>query len=104
MKAGELLLPPADAMKLVDCLERAHEVVTGVDVWYLIDDTPVESTLYLPLRDSGGVEENARLARQFIAEKLPSLLASGEAPEIPSADFVSVGFKSMFSLIDSLLS
>lgn len=32
IKAGELLLPPADALQLLDCLERVGEVVTGVEV------------------------------------------------------------------------
>lgn len=104
VKAGELLLPPPNALELIDCLERAREVVNGIDVWYLIDDVPVESTLYLPLSELGGVEENAALARQFLTETLPGILKSGEAPEIPSVDLVSVGFSSMFSVVDSLLS
>jgi hypothetical protein len=103
VKGDELLLTLPDALELIDCLEGIGEVVTGVDVWYLIENKPVESTLFLPLHDNGGVHENADRARRFISVEIPQLLASGQAPDIPAADLVSVGFMSELSVIDSLL-
>ena len=100
--AGELLLTPQDAVSLIHELETANVVVTGVNLWYLIDGRPVESTLYLVLPEDNYGADNAARAREFILSEVPGKLQRGEVPEIPSADLYSVDFPNSLSIVEGL--
>ena len=71
VKAGELLLPPAQAMLLADELERAGVLILGVDLWYAKGEEVAENPNCLDLSEITDVKASARLARDFIARRLP---------------------------------
>lgn len=75
VKAGELLLGPADAINLVDELEQMGMLILGVDLWYYIGQEIAEDPGSLDLSQGTDVKNNAAIARYFIANKLPSRIA-----------------------------
>ncbi|MEQ8754544.1 MAG: hypothetical protein RID09_13660 [Coleofasciculus sp. G1-WW12-02] len=71
VKAGELLLRPVDAVKLADELEKNGILILGVDLWYYIGNKIAEDPGSLELSDISDVKDNARVAKEFIKNKLP---------------------------------
>lgn len=88
-KAGELLLSPADAVRLINALARAGVVIYGVDCWYRVGDTMAESLYGLDNERSQDVVANAARAKSFIEAELPAAVASNRAQNI---EFVSLVF------------
>lgn len=75
MKAGELLLRPTDALRLVDELEQVQVVILGVDVWIDVNGELAEDLGSLDLSGSASAARNATYAREFIANRLPGKAA-----------------------------
>jgi hypothetical protein len=71
VKAGELLLSPGDAVKLADELEQSGILILGVDLWYYIGNKIAEDPGSLELSDIIDVKDNARVAKEFIRNRLP---------------------------------
>ncbi|MBC6473453.1 MAG: hypothetical protein GDA48_12075 [Hormoscilla sp. GM102CHS1] len=72
VKAGELLLRPADAINLADELEQMGILILGVDLWYDLGREIAEDPDSLDLSQVTDVKNNVAIARDFIANKLPS--------------------------------
>ncbi|MFB2879720.1 hypothetical protein [Floridanema aerugineum] len=75
IKAEELLLSPKDAISLANELEQRGILILGVDLWYYIDDKIAEDTRSLDLSEVTDVKTSARLAREFISDRLPKRTA-----------------------------
>ncbi len=75
VKAGKLLLRPADAINLADELEQMGMLILGVDLWYYIGQEIAEDPGSLDISQGTDVKNNAIIVRDFIANKLPSRIA-----------------------------
>ena len=75
LKAGELLLPPAQAILLAEELDLAGVLILGVDLWYAKGEEIAENPNCLDLSEITDVKASARLARDFIARRLPEKTA-----------------------------
>ncbi|MBD2004234.1 MULTISPECIES: hypothetical protein [Cyanophyceae] len=75
IKAEELLLRPEHAVLLAYELEQRGILILGVDLWYYIGDKIAEDPGALDLSEITDVKISARLAREFITNRLPSRIA-----------------------------
>ena len=75
IKAGELLLPPADAMDLLSDLEAQAVSILGVDCWYYADRDLAEDPNSLDLSELEDSSISANIARDFILNKLSAKTA-----------------------------
>ena len=75
VKAEELLLPPKDAVNLVNELEQKGILILGVDIWYFIDNKIAEDPSSLDLSQIKDVKTSARLVKEFITNHLPERTA-----------------------------
>jgi len=74
-QAGELLLGPADALRLADDLLAIGESIWGVDIWYRAKGGIAEDPSCLDFSGAVGpewpIERVFNEAKRFIADRLP---------------------------------
>ena len=75
IKAGELLLSPADAIDLVCDLEVQGIPILGVDCWYYVGQDLAEDPNSLDLSGLKDSQNGANIAKEFIANQLSSKTA-----------------------------
>jgi len=71
LKAGELLLPPTDAIDVINDLGQLGILILGVDLWYSQGLNLAEDPNSLDLSDVNDVIQNAHYAKEFITHHLP---------------------------------
>lgn len=69
-QAGELLFEPADALFVLEELERGGQRVLGLDVWYPCQGRFAEEPGGLDLSELGAADA-AAAAREFLTRGLP---------------------------------
>lgn len=71
IKAGELLLIPADAFKFIQEIEEREILILGIDLWCYIDGQIAENPASLDLSEIDDFQKSVSIAKQFITDHLP---------------------------------
>jgi hypothetical protein len=71
IKAGELLLTPANALEFINEIAEGNISVLGVDLWYYINNQISEDPGSLDLSEIDDPQQSVSLAKQFITHNLP---------------------------------
>jgi hypothetical protein len=71
IKAGELLLTPANALEFINEIAERDILILGVDLWYYINDQISEEPGSLDLSEIDDTRQSVSIAKQFITHNLP---------------------------------
>jgi hypothetical protein len=71
IKAGELLLTPANALEFINEIAERDILILGVDLWYYINDQISEEPGSLDLSEINDPQQSVSIAKQFITHNLP---------------------------------
>ncbi|MEA5577462.1 hypothetical protein [Anabaena sp. UHCC 0451] len=71
IKAGELLLSPADALEFMKEIAEREILILGVNLWCYVDNKIAEDPGSLDLSEIDNPQESVSIAKKFISQHLP---------------------------------
>jgi hypothetical protein len=71
IKAGELLLSPADALEFIKEIAEREILILGVNLWCYVDNQIAEDPGSLDLSEIDDYQESVSIAKKFISQHLP---------------------------------
>jgi len=71
VKAGELLLTPANALEFINEIAERDILILGVDLWCYVNDQILEDPGSLDLSGIDDSQQSVSIAKQFITHNLP---------------------------------